>query len=44
VFQDRSRLAVLLLDGNEHPAIVKCKQGAPTVADLRRLRPRKRSM
>ena len=38
VFKDKSRLDVLLLDRNEIPVIVECKQGQPTVADLDQLR------
>ena len=29
---------VLLLDRNEHPVVVECKQHAPTVADLDQIR------
>jgi hypothetical protein len=38
VFLDRKRLDVLLLDRDERPVIVECKQGAPTVEDLKQLR------
>jgi hypothetical protein len=38
VFTDRTRLDVLLLDRNEQPVIVECKQGVPTTDNLRQLR------
>ena len=38
VFGDRSRLDVLLIDQDNNSVIVECKQGAPTVADIRQLR------
>ncbi|HXP29967.1 MAG TPA: hypothetical protein VN832_02675 [Stellaceae bacterium] len=38
VFRDQSRLDVLLLDRDETPVIVECKQGQPTAADLQQLR------
>ena len=38
VFGDRTRLDVLLLDRNECPVIVECKQYSPIVADLKQLR------
>jgi len=38
VFTDRTRLDVLLLDRNERPVIVECKQGAPTPENLKQLR------
>lgn len=38
VFIDRTRLDVLLLDREERPVIVECKQGAPTPANLKQLR------
>jgi len=38
VFSDRKRSDVLLLDREERPVIVECKQGAPTVKHLRQLR------
>jgi len=38
VFEDRTRSDVLLLDRDERPVIVECKQHSPTVADLRQLR------
>ncbi len=38
VFADGSRLAVLLLDRDDAIVIVECKQGAPTVSDVRQLR------
>jgi hypothetical protein len=38
VFTDRTRLDVLLLDRDETPVIVECKQGAPTPDNLRQLR------
>jgi len=38
VFDDRTRLDVLLIDREERPVIVECKQHSPTVADLGQLR------
>lgn len=38
VFADGSRLDVLLLDRDNMIVIVECKQGAPTLADIRQLR------
>ena len=38
VFSDRKRLDVLLLDREERPVIVECKQGAPIIKDLKQLR------
>jgi len=38
VFHDRKRLDVLLLDREERPVIVECKQGAPTVKNFAQLR------
>ena len=38
VFVDGSRLDVLLLDRDNSVVIVECKQGAPTIADIRQLR------
>jgi RecB family endonuclease NucS len=38
VFSDRKRSDVLLLDQKERPVVVECKQGAPTVKDLKQLR------
>lgn len=38
VFKDRSRLDVLLINRNEQPVIVECKQYAPSVANIRQLR------
>jgi hypothetical protein len=38
VFGDRSRSDVLLTDRNEHPVIVECKQGNPTVEHLKQIR------
>ena len=38
VFVDRSRLDVLLIDRNDIPVIVECKQYAPTIADLTQIR------
>jgi hypothetical protein len=38
VFSDRKRSDVLLLDREERPVIVECKQGAPTVRHLVQLR------
>ena len=37
-FGDRSRLDVILLDRQERPVIVECKQGQPTLADIEQLR------
>lgn len=38
VFSDRSRSDVLLIDKDERPVVVECKQHAPTVEDLQQLR------
>lgn len=38
VFQDRSRLDVLLIDRSGTPVIVECKQYAPTVDNIKQLR------
>jgi len=38
VFDDRSRLDVLLIDRAGHPVIVECKQHSPTVENVRQLR------
>lgn len=38
VFKDSSRSDVLLLDRNEIPVIVECKQGQPTPSDVKQLR------
>lgn len=38
VFDDRSRLDVLLIDRAERPVIVECKQHSPTVENVRQLR------
>ncbi len=38
VFEDRSRLDVLLLDRDGSIVIVECKQGAPTLAHIQQLR------
>jgi hypothetical protein len=38
VFTDSTRLDVLLLDRDETPVIVECKQGAPTPKNLKQLR------
>jgi RecB family endonuclease NucS len=38
VFRDRSRLDVLLEDRDEIAVIVECKQGQPSVDDVRQLR------
>jgi len=38
VFGDRTRLDVLLLDREDRPVVVECKQYSPTIADLRQLR------
>jgi hypothetical protein len=38
IFTDRTRLDVLLLDRTERPVIVECKQGAPTLGNLKQLR------
>jgi hypothetical protein len=37
-FGDRSRSDVILLDRQERPVIVECKQGQPTVGDIEQLR------
>ncbi len=38
VFGDDTRLDVLLVDRDERPVIVECKQNQPTVDDVRQLR------
>ena len=38
VFRDRSRLDVLLVDKEDRPVIVECKQESPTVEAIRQLR------
>lgn len=38
VFQDRTRLDVLLIDRANNPVIVECKQHAPTDQDIKQLR------
>jgi hypothetical protein len=38
VFPDRTRLDVLLLDRNNNIVIVECKQGAPTIHNVKQLR------
>jgi hypothetical protein len=38
VFEDGSRSDVLLIDKNEAPVVVECKQGTPTVQHVRQLR------
>lgn len=38
VFQDRSRSDVLLIDRNDRPVIVECKQDAPALEHLRQIR------
>ena len=38
VFFDRKRLDVLLLDREDRPVVVECKQGAPLVKDIKQLR------
>ena len=38
VFRDGSRSDVLLIDRNENPVVVECKQGTPTVANIQQLR------
>ncbi len=38
IFGDRSRLDVLLTDRDDKPVIVECKQGNPTVDQLRQIR------
>jgi hypothetical protein len=37
-FADRTRLDVLLLDKDDKPVIVECKQDSPTVQDIQQLR------
>ncbi len=44
VFSDQKRLDVLLLDREERPVIVECKQGAPIVKDLKQLQHYMRSL
>ncbi|HET6144279.1 MAG TPA: hypothetical protein VFE02_12295 [Candidatus Acidoferrales bacterium] len=38
VFKDRSRSDVLLIDRNEIPVVVECKQGTPTIENVQQLR------
>lgn len=38
VFRDKSRSDVLLIDRNEIPVVVECKQDTPTVKNIRQLR------
>ncbi|OHB75178.1 MAG: hypothetical protein A2Z34_01595 [Planctomycetes bacterium RBG_16_59_8] len=38
VFSDRTRSDVLLIDRNERPVIIECKQGTPTIANINQLR------
>lgn len=38
VFKDKSRLDVILLDRNETPVIVECKQDQPSINDIKQLR------
>lgn len=38
VFADRTRLDVLLLDRSDNIVIVECKQGTPSLADIKQLR------
>lgn len=38
VFKDKTRLDVLLIDRDEHPVIVECKQNGPTLKDIKQLR------
>ena len=38
VFKDHTRLDVLLLDHDQNPVVVECKQGTPRVDDIRQLR------
>jgi hypothetical protein len=38
IFGDRTRSDVILLDRQERPVIVECKQGPPTVGDIDQLR------
>jgi len=38
VFEDRSRLDVLLIDKNNVPVVVECKQHAPSANDIEQLR------
>jgi hypothetical protein len=38
VFKDKSRSDVLLIDRNEIPVVVECKQGTPTAKHVRQLR------
>jgi Endonuclease NucS len=37
VFQDRTRLDVLLIDREGNPVVVECKQGSPVIADINQL-------
>lgn len=38
VFKDKKRLDVLLLDRDDRPVIVECKQQSPSIGDLKQLR------
>lgn len=38
VFDDKSRLDVLLIDKNNRPVIVECKQHSPSIKDINQLR------
>lgn len=38
VFKDRTRSDVLLIDNNNRPVVVECKQHAPSISDLDQLR------
>jgi len=38
VFDDRSRLDILLIDREERPVVVECKRGAPSPPDVHQLR------
>jgi hypothetical protein len=38
VFSDKSRSDVILMDRDERPVIVECKQGQPTVGNIQQLR------
>ncbi|MGD0651277.1 MAG: hypothetical protein ABSA97_09090 [Verrucomicrobiia bacterium] len=38
VFSDGTRSDVLLIDRNERPVIIECKQGTPTIANINQLR------
>jgi RecB family endonuclease NucS len=37
-FPDKSRSDVLLIDGDDIPVVVECKQGAPTLENINQLR------